>query len=172
LIYRVLPQLLTPGVLDPDDDNALLMLVIRLQDAVENFNDQARTYNMAWASDRHPQVVARLRQDLEWSYRDYSEAHEQLLYQIEEVRELGGPLNFELNLERRPWEELREWWRTEVRVWRRHESRLAWLRYSWGRVRRHIARGLPHSLPFRRRRAHDHAQAARRDKSPDTAPGG
>src|SRR4051812_14390077 len=39
---------------DSAKDTVLLMLLIRLSDAVENFSDKARTYNMAWASDRHP----------------------------------------------------------------------------------------------------------------------
>ena len=58
VVVTTLQQLLTPGVLSPKDDTALLMLLIRLQAAVANFNDKARTYNGAVASDRHRQVLS------------------------------------------------------------------------------------------------------------------
>jgi hypothetical protein len=92
LVYSTLPQLLAPGVIDPRTNTPLLMLLIRFNYAVENFNAKAQAYNAAWASDRHPQVIALLYRDLETAFLDYERAHTELLNQVEQVGQLGGPL--------------------------------------------------------------------------------
>ena len=112
LVFSALPQLLAPGVVDPKKDWDLLMLLIRLSDAVENFNDKARTYNTAWASAQHPDVQALCHHDLEMTFWDYRDAHEDMLAVI---GRLGDPLPLaevrKLSFRQR----LVEWYKWEAR---------------------------------------------------------
>jgi hypothetical protein len=116
LVFSALPQLLAPGVIHAQTEWPLLMLLIRFNVAVENFNDKARTYNTAWASDQHGNIQRLCHQDLELTFWDYREAHGQLLHQIEEVGELGGPLPLgELRQPSRR-QRLIEWWHRQGRI--------------------------------------------------------
>jgi hypothetical protein len=118
LVFITLPQLLTSGVLNPKDDAALLMLLLSLQAAVADFNERARTYNNAIATDRHPQDIARMRRELDGPFRDYKDAHQQLMHQIEEVGELGGPLLLGEVQWPSPPQRSREWLERQGRVWK------------------------------------------------------
>ena len=82
-----------------------------------------------------------MHQDLESTFWDYKDAHKQLTRQIEDVGELGGPLQFERMPELAPWEELREWWRGEMRFRQHSGSASQWLRGCASRTKRYIARG-------------------------------
>ena len=118
LVFSALPQLLAPGVLDSRKDTALLMLLIQFNEAVENFNDKARTYNTAWASDQHPQTQRRIYLDLEPTFQDYKKAHEQLMHQIERVGELGGPLPIGELRKLSTKQRLIDWRDRRVRLWK------------------------------------------------------
>lgn len=118
LSLKALPQLLQPGIIDPQKDHALLMQLLTLADAVENVNEKVRTYNEAWASDRHPQVQALCREDLSMAFMDYRRAHALTKRQIE-FGNLGRPLPFDQFPQLTPKQRFQEWRERQERIWRR-----------------------------------------------------
>lgn len=115
LSLNALPQLLAPGIIDPEKEDDLLMQLITLAAAVNRFNDKARTYNAAWASDQHPDMQRRCFQDLEMAALDYGKAHALTMRQIE-IGRLGKPLPLNEEPRLSPRQRFRSWWERQIRL--------------------------------------------------------
>lgn len=121
ITLNALPQLLAPGVIDPQKEDDLLMQLIILADAVDRVNDKARTYNEAWAAaaDRHPDMQRRCREDLQMAFMDYRRAHALTMRQIQ-IGRLGKPLPLNEIPNLTPKQRFKDWRDRKVRIVQHH----------------------------------------------------
>jgi hypothetical protein len=109
LVLRSLPQLLAPGVLDPDRDTFLMMELIFLASVVDDFNERARLYDEAYANGEPPQKMQLLYNALWMSTSDYRDAHRNVTKQL---WQLGPPMPLNKPYKDRTLRERFDFWRS------------------------------------------------------------
>lgn len=114
LSLRSLPQVLAPGVLDPDKENDLFMQLISLAKIVDEFNERAALWDEAFAAGADDEKLDTLYHALISSNWDYQKAH---AWTLRMLWRLGPPLGLIEHYEDR------NRWQTFRREWERYRSK-------------------------------------------------
>jgi hypothetical protein len=141
ITLHAIPRLLDSGVLDPHKDEDLSGELTFMLAVVQSFNDRARTFDSAWGAGLPQPKLQKLSNDLQMSYMDYREAHENVVAML---WRLGDPPPTEE-------EEFEALGRETPRKWAR--KRLEWLglvessSVVWRRGREALRRELARYYP-------------------------
>ena len=79
ITLHAIPRLLDSGVLDPRKDEDLIGELTFMLAVVQSFNDRARTFDSAWAAGLPEPKQQKLSNDLQATYMDYRQAHENVV---------------------------------------------------------------------------------------------
>jgi hypothetical protein len=145
IALHAIPRLLDSDVLDPLEDEQLIGELIFMLSVVQNFNERARTFDSAWAAGLRGRELQELSNDLQMSYLDYQQAHENVVAML---WRLGSP---PMDKE----EEMEDYMRDTPRKWaKKRLERLGLIESSsvlWSRGRKALRRELARYYPERYR---------------------